>query len=461
LIEAVPSSFRDPTSRVYSSEEKILRGFSVEGAKVFRSAHDSGVLGLLVEAGKLVPYRLVPEGTYLDVEPASLVVEADLLPFVSQPCEWSFTMLQDAALLTLDINIELIEQGFLLKDASAFNVTFDGARPIFLDHGSLEMIAETGIWSAYGQFVDHFLSPLFLEAHLGVPFQPRLRGAVGGIPVAEMNRLLRGKARRRKGVMSHIVIRSRLERGSASYAAEDRSRVAGMQLPRESIKKTLVKMRDLVAGLNSPVVGEWSDYADQPPYESEEYLAKIAFVEGAAETVGGGRVIDVGANSGDFSIAAAPWFSSVLAIDVDSGAIDRLYQRLRRDSSTVISPIVLDLMEPTPATGWMNIERSSFLNRSRGELGLWLAVLHHFTITGGVPLSHSLELAARLTKFAVVEFVTPEDPMVRLISATAASEAAAYDQVTFDFELRQRFRIISSAEVKPTRRLHFVESLIW
>lgn len=461
MTEAVPSSFRDPTSRVYSSGETILRGFSAEGAKIFRAAHDSEVLDLLVEAGKLVPYRLAPEGMYPGVEPSSLVVEADLLPFVSQPCEWSFTMLQDAALLTLDINLELIEKGFLLKDASAFNVTFDGTRPIFLDHGSFEVIAETGIWSAYGQFVDHFLSPLFLEAHLGVPFQPRLRGAVGGIPVAEMNRLLKGKARRRKGVTSHIVIRSRLERGSASYAVEDRSRVAQMQLPRESIKKTLVKMRDLVAGLNSPVVGEWSDYADQPPYESEEYLAKVAFVESAAEIVGGGRAVDVGANSGDFSIAMAPWFSSVLAFDVDSGAIDRLYQRLRRDSSTVISPIVLDLMEPTPATGWTNTERSSFLSRSRGEFGLWLAVLHHLTITGGVPLSHSLELASRLTKFAVVEFVAPEDSMVRLISASVASEAAAYDQGTFDFELRQRFRIISTAEVKPTRRLYFVESLTW
>jgi hypothetical protein len=49
------------------------------------------------------------------------VVEQPLLPLVSYPSEWSFEMLRDAALLTLQIQSELVERGLSLKDATAFN----------------------------------------------------------------------------------------------------------------------------------------------------------------------------------------------------------------------------------------------------------------------------------------------------------------------------------------------------
>ncbi len=453
-----PSSFRDPTSRVFIDDQRVLRGFSSSGAEMFRQAHESGVLSRLADKGRLVPYRDIPAELVPFVHPSVEVIESDRLSFVSQPPEWSFTMLKDAALLTLEINIELIDQGFLLKDASAFNVTFDGSRPVFLDHGSFTTIGDKGIWSAYGQFVDHFLSPLFLEAYMGIPFQPRLRGTVVGIPVKEMNALLRGKARRRRGVTTHVAIRSRLERGSAGYGADSRARVAEMQLPRSSIKRTLEKTRNLVEGLASPVAGTWSDYSDAPPYEADEYHRKLEFVSDAARRVSGGTLIDIGANSGDFSCAASDQFSLVLAIDSDSGAVDRLYQRVRGDVASAVTPLVIDLMEPTSSTGWVNTERAAFLDRAHGKLGLWLAVLHHLTISGGIPLSHSLDLAARLTEFAVIEFVMPNDPMVQLIGATASPDGARYDLSTFEAELERRFRVIEFANVRPTRRLYFARS---
>ena len=60
-------------------------------------------------------------------------LEHDALPFVSYPYEWSFAMLRDAALLTLDLLLAALEESLTLKDASPFNVQLSGARPLFID----------------------------------------------------------------------------------------------------------------------------------------------------------------------------------------------------------------------------------------------------------------------------------------------------------------------------------------
>lgn len=461
MIQAEPSSFRDAQSRVFMVENRVLRGFTDSGAQTFLAAHETGVLPRLVDEGMMVDYTIMSPDSTPDISPSATVIEASRLGFVSVPAEWSFSMLRDAALLTLSINIELLDHGFILKDASAFNVTFDGSAPIFLDHGSIATIGGTGIWTAYGQFVDHFLTPLFLEAYANVAFQPRLRGSVDGIPIREANALLRGRARRRKGVTTHIVIRNKLERSTRGYDAESRARVAVLAVPRSSIKRTMQKLHDLIAGLKSGVTGEWTDYENALPYDQDEYEKKRELVVDFGRRAAGEVLIDVGANTGDFSRALADSFGRVLALDSDSGAVDRLYQRLAAGGPTTITPLVVDLLNPTPAVGWANRERSAFFDRARGDLSLWLAVLHHLTITGGIPLSHSLGLAATLTRYAVIEFVHPSDPMVELIGATASPFGTPYDEGVFEFEMNARFEILEVADVSRTRRVYFGRSLQW
>ena len=61
-----------------------------------------------------------------------------------------------------------------------------------------------------------------------------------------------------------------------------------------------------------------------------------------------------------------------------------------------------------------NREQASFGARAEGrfEVALMLAVVHHFTVTDGVPLPDVFDLIASLvTKGIIVEYVPPEDPM--------------------------------------------------
>ena len=46
-------------------------------------------------------------------------------------------MLRDAALLTLDLNIALLDYDCMLQDAYPWNVLFDSSQPVFVDFTSI------------------------------------------------------------------------------------------------------------------------------------------------------------------------------------------------------------------------------------------------------------------------------------------------------------------------------------
>jgi len=71
-------------------------------------------------------------------------------------------MLKDAALLTLDICEELIKHGLILQDAYPWNIFFDGAKPVFIDVGSIVKSDNDIIWRPYQQFCNFFLFPLYV-----------------------------------------------------------------------------------------------------------------------------------------------------------------------------------------------------------------------------------------------------------------------------------------------------------
>jgi len=102
---------------------------------------------------------------------------------VSYPWEWSFGMLRDAALLTLDVQAEAAAVGFGLRDASAFNVQFDRGRPILIDTLSIAPTEPDAPWPAYRQFCEHFLAPLALMARRDIRLGQLLRTNLDGIPL--------------------------------------------------------------------------------------------------------------------------------------------------------------------------------------------------------------------------------------------------------------------------------------
>jgi hypothetical protein len=66
-------------------------------------------------------------------------------------------------MLTIEIALESIKDNVILKDASAWNVVFDEAKPVFIDVTSFEIYKKERVWFAHGQFCRHFIIPLILH----------------------------------------------------------------------------------------------------------------------------------------------------------------------------------------------------------------------------------------------------------------------------------------------------------
>ena len=91
------------------------------------------------------------------------VLKHELIPFVSYPYEWTFSMLKDAALLQLDLLLAALEHDLVLKDSTPYNVQFKGARAVFVDIGAFERLREGERWVGYRQFCMLYLYPLLLQ----------------------------------------------------------------------------------------------------------------------------------------------------------------------------------------------------------------------------------------------------------------------------------------------------------
>ena len=90
-------------------------------------------------------------------------------------------MLKDAALLHLRILEDALENGWTMKDGSAYNVQWRGQRPVFIDVSSFEPYSPGDSWIGYRQFCMMFLIPLLLKAHRDINTASLCRSDLEGI----------------------------------------------------------------------------------------------------------------------------------------------------------------------------------------------------------------------------------------------------------------------------------------
>ena len=102
-------------------------------------------------------------------------------------------------------------------------------------------------------------------------------------------------------------------------------------------------------------------------------------------------VWDLGANDGTFSRLATERGASTVAFDVDPVAVEKNYRRSWwSGASGTCSPLLLDLINPSPRSGWAHEERT-FGDRGPVDLVLALALVHHLAIAHNLPLARIAE----------------------------------------------------------------------
>ena len=169
-------SFRDPAGAVYRHGHRILRAVRAQSAAeldeflITRTARESMDAGKLVRSIRISPDEFPIPDDDLTRQPGTALYEHERVWFPSYPHEWPAELLHSAGRLTADLFQAALSEGFGLKDATPYNVLFQGASPLLIDVLSFERREpRDATWIAYAQFVRTFLLPLLAHREFGVP----------------------------------------------------------------------------------------------------------------------------------------------------------------------------------------------------------------------------------------------------------------------------------------------------
>lgn len=409
-------TFRDPAGQLSLHADYALRRVRPAAAEEALSFLRSPLRLALEREGDLVASEILKAGSIPQEAEGELWLRHPRIDPISYPWEWTPAQWRAAAELTLRIAGKAIRAGWVLKDATPLNVLFSGARPVFVDVLSFEKRdPHATVWLAYGQFVRTFLLPLVAAKYLAWPLQTTLFWRDGYEPATLYRALPRW--RRLTPALLDVVTLATLYEGKSGKAKkpQPRSSASDPELAAHILEKRLARLgRQIRAMAPKEEKSEWSRYEQSAShYRQADVDRKRQFVSGVLERWRPARVLDIGANTGTYSLLAADAGAEVVSLDSDSAALESLW-RAAFAQGKPITALVANIARPTPAAGWNNREQLSLLDRLQGkfDLVLLLAVIHHLLLREQVPLAHIAGLCAALTRrWLLVEWVPPSDPM--------------------------------------------------
>ncbi len=409
-IETPRPTFRDPAGSLSFNDEFAVRTIAASAKESVLEFVTSPFCKRLQEQGRLIASSLE------DSETGCRLLHP-VIRTPTYPWEWTSAQWLEAAALTLTLCDEAIDEGWILKDATPLNILFAGSRPVMVDILSFERRdISSSLWLAYGQYVRTFLLPLVMNRLLSWPLALCLFKRDGYEP-SEVYRALSWPQRFTQTAFWPITLPAWIERlaRTSRRASWPRGSEINQEIGAKILKHT---MKTLLQRTRRATIktreSEWADYGSKPThYTAEQIDQKHDWVRCALLELKPTYVLDIGANTGQFSTLAAEMGSHVVALERDTAAAEQLFH-LSRSRDLDIQTIVADLSRPTPPVGWENSESLSLLSRLAGQFDmvLMLAVIHHLLLIEQIPLSDIISLCHRLTtRYLVIEWVPVSDPM--------------------------------------------------
>jgi hypothetical protein len=471
-IKDVFSSFRDPVGSVLVVAGRVFRFIQQPYESVMLDFLNSNFFQENCSIGNFPDTQVVnfPPG-YLKHEMSkrcvSLVLEHQSIPFPTYPHEWTPTMLFDAGQFTIDLAEQSLANDLLLKDATPWNILFSEGKPVFCDMLSFEGWSGTAIWNAYAQFQRTFILPLYAHNQHAWPVHLIFIDKRDGLDPSMLANAIKGWRRMAFFELQTIIIPAKLSRGSVIKDCIDvknsnfNSNIPSRKLANYVLHRTFSRLRKQLDVVRPYVKKntQWSNYENNlQHYSNEEHYTKSNFVLKSLLHSGKGRVLDIGANAGEYSLMAASQGNPVVAADFDVAALDKLYMRVKAEGLS-ITPVVFNFARPTPAVGWNNNEVDSFLARAKGQFNVLmvLAILHHLIVTERIPLGHIINLLYELNaKFLIIEWVNPDDQRFRWISRTHTGLYENLSDDTFQSALEHKFSILDRLQLGSGSRVLYL-----
>ena len=455
-------SFRDPDGSVFYFEDEVFRRVDRDTFDRIAQLMQNGLLPELILDALVVDTAIVdPDsstGKTLSAmygENACFLKHAKI-PFISYPYEWTANMLADAGILHLDLQLRLLKKGYSLKDATAFNVAFVGSRAVFMDVPSIELSKQKSVWFAYGQFCRMFVYPLLLHRYRGLDMRQCFLGHLDGPSVAATRQML-GLWRSLSSKAFVDVFLQNLLCGAAEKRI-GKSKSIGLDSARSDDSRpqelNLMRLRRLLLSFSQGRGGAsaWAAYESTKTYTDTDEAAKTNFIKSFLEEHKPASVLDMGCNTGRYSMMAVESSARVVSIDSDHDSVNALYCSVRQDARDLL-PLCLDITNPSPSLGFRHLERKSFEARTDFDAVFALALVHHLLVSARVPLAELGPMFAVLTQqWLIVEFVAPDDSMFQRLLATRENLYADLTAQQFEEAMSGAFEIVRRCEIMGGNR---------
>ena len=446
-----PSSYRDPSGYIFEKEGVLYRQVNLSFKEDFDHFIKSGCYNQLVEKKLLLSHQVINEN-FTGSNNWYTTLQPDKINFISYPYEWSFDMLKDAALLTLQLIKETIPFGVVLKDATPYNIQWHNGQLIFIDTLSFEKYNEAQPWIAYRQFCESFLGPLLLMHYNKLPLQQLSFAYPDGIPLAVTKALLPGRSRFSLYTYLHIHLHAKVS-GNSENAVTGRT-----SFTKQKLLNLISSLETLIKKLKLPRQASiWSayykeaaqrnDYLEQKKKIINEWLQELPDIKTAA---------DLGANEGEFTQLLAARNILSIAADFDPYCINTLYNKIKSGAEKNIQPLIIDLSNPSPAVGVNNNERQSFTDRCNADLVLALALIHHLAIGKNIPLEMIAGFLKNTGNYLIIELIPKDDEKVQLMLKSKEDIYTNYTEGDFIKSFEQYYSITDRQFIGQSGRQIFL-----
>ncbi len=202
---------------------------------------------------------------------------------------------------------------------------------------------------------------------------------------------------------------------------------------------------------------DWLAYYQATNYSDSAFEKKKEIVNQILSELNPKSLLDLGANTGIFSREGKNLSGCfIISTDIDPGAVELNYLEVKRAKEKNILPLVLDLTNPSPAIGWQNKERLSFLSRAHVDVTMALALIHHLAIANNIPLQNIAKSLAEMADNVIIEFVPKEDSQVKRLLLTRDD---IFDQYTVDgfvAAMQNHFTVVRKIPIENSDRVIFL-----
>jgi SAM-dependent methyltransferase len=411
-----PSSYVDPHGFVFVHDDGFYRAIKADSAAFYADLFSSGTIDRFHDNGLVAS---AVSDLAVDSPDIALVVEHERVRPETYCVEWCPAMLLDAARLTVDMLRTAFSCGATLQDAYPWNILFRGAEPVFLDLTSIAPRGQGLIWPALEQFHAFFLRPLTLMSHgRGKIARALLLNNISGISFEDFwNSVPTGYKLSHPAQAVGYLMSTRIEKRRSLQRRLKHRALAMNTIPEGLYDRFCRGLERKLARFDfSSNEDVWSRYYKEID-SSVDTRHKLSLVSEVIGRLAPATVLDAGCNTGAFSIVAAQAGARVVSVDSSEASANKLYLHAR-SNGLAITPVVADLLCPTPAFGFMGTQYPSLADRARSELVLALALMHHLHIPGRQSFDRIASMFAELSsRHLLFEYVAMDDLNNDLIGA--------------------------------------------